>query len=179
MINLQALGDAPEMKSNPEGVAFRAILPERQFFPTSAGLVKGIVLASTNPGGTGVTYNIKITNLPEEGGPFSMPTKNLRRLVTGQSARLTSGFLVYHIHQAPVAQNGNCNETGPHLDPFERGEMPPCNPDQPQTCQVGDLAGKHGAITSMPFRTTYTDDFTAVSTTPPGILRLPPYRWIL
>lgn len=70
----------------------------------------------------------------------------------------------------PVPPNGNCMETGAHLDPFERGEMPPCNPDLPQTCQVGDLAGKHGAITSMPFRTTYTDDFTAVSKHIPGTL---------
>lgn len=62
-----------------------------------------------------------------------------------------------------VPDSGDCDATGAHLDPFERGEMPPCNPDLPQTCQVGDLAGKHGAITSMPFRTTYADDFTAVS----------------
>lgn len=71
--------------------------------------------------------------------------------------------LVYHIHQQQVPPDGNCDETGAHLDPFERGEMPPCNPDLPQTCQVGDLAGKHGAITSTPFRTTYSDDYTAVS----------------
>lgn len=73
--------------------------------------------------------------------------------------------LVYHIHESPVPIDGDCNGTGAHLDPFERGEMPPCDPDLPQTCQVGDLAGKHGAITSMPFRTTYSDDFTAVSGT--------------
>lgn len=74
---------------------------------------------------------------------------------------------VYHIHQAPVPSDGNCTDTEAHLDPFDRGEVPPCNPDLPMTCQVGDLAGKHGAITtsqgSNTFETTYTDDYTAVS----------------
>lgn len=64
------LGNATEMTDQPPGVAFRAIFPTKQFTPTSSGLVKGIFLAETNPGGTGVIYNIKILNLPEEGGPF-------------------------------------------------------------------------------------------------------------
>lgn len=73
---------------------------------------------------------------------------------------------VYHIHQKPVPKDGNCTDTEAHLDPFERGETPACDPDLPQTCQVGDLAGKHGAIVTTQgdttFSTTYTDDFTAV-----------------
>lgn len=64
------------MTDNPPGVAFRAILPLKQFFPTPSGLVKGIFLAQTNQGGTGVTYNIKILNLPEEGGPFGAAPRN-------------------------------------------------------------------------------------------------------
>jgi hypothetical protein len=31
----------------------------------------------------------------------------------------------------------------------------------PQTCQVGDLSGKHGPITSDPFLASYTDDFAS------------------
>lgn len=31
------------------------------------------------------------------------------------------------------------------------------------TCQVGDLAGKYGAITTSPFMASYTDSFTATS----------------
>lgn len=74
---------------------------------------------------------------------------------------------VYHIHEEPVPKDGNCTDTEAHLDPFQRGEVPACDPDLPQTCQVGDLAGKHGAIVTTSgdttFETTYTDDFTAVS----------------
>lgn len=66
-----------------------------------------------------------------------------------------------------VPDDGNCTSTGPHLDPFERGEMPACDTALPQTCQVGDLAGKHGSIVTTDsertYQTSYTDDFTAVS----------------
>ncbi|KAL1881322.1 hypothetical protein Daus18300_001175 [Diaporthe australafricana] len=81
-----------------------------------------------------------IDNLPDEGGPF-----------------------VYHVHMEPVPPDGNCNATLAHLDPFERGEKPPCDSALPMTCQVGDLAGKHGAITTSPFETSYTDSFTATA----------------
>lgn len=60
---------------------------------------------------------------------------------------------VYHIHDAPVPADGNCTGTLAHLDPTQRGEQPPCDSTKPQTCQVGDLAGKHGKITSSPFQT--------------------------
>lgn len=58
---------------------------------------------------------------------------------------------VYHIHAMPVPPSGDCVATGPHVDPYVRGEVPPCDNTQPQTCQVGDLAGKHGNITTDPF----------------------------
>ncbi|KAF3761680.1 hypothetical protein M406DRAFT_94970 [Cryphonectria parasitica EP155] len=141
----QIKGNATVVKDNPAGVAFRALFPTKnQFTLTPSGPVKGVVVAQTNKGGTGVSYNIKMENLPDEGGPF-----------------------VYHIHQEPVPSDGNCTDTEAHLDPFERGETPPCDPDLPQTCQVGDLAGKHGAIItssgSTTFTESYTDDFTATS----------------
>ena len=60
--------------------------------------------------------------------------------------------LVYHIHDQPVPSDGNCTKTLAHQDPTERGEIPPCDPSAPETCQVGDLAGKHGNITSNPFQ---------------------------
>jgi hypothetical protein len=45
-----------------------------------------------------------------------------------------------------VPDNGNCTATGAHLDPYLRGEAPPCDASAPETCQVGDLSGKHGDI---------------------------------
>ncbi|CAK39892.1 hypothetical protein AnigIFM59636_007504 [Aspergillus niger] len=70
--------------------------------------------------------------------------------------------LVYHIHQKPVPQDGNCYSTGAHLDPYGRGDATPCDINAPQTCQVGDLSGKHGPIWAPDnevFSTTYTDWF--------------------
>lgn len=58
------------MDDNPQGEAFRMVFPKKQFTSLPSGVVKGIVLASSKKGGTGVTYSIKMTNLPTEGGPF-------------------------------------------------------------------------------------------------------------
>ena len=59
---------------------------------------------------------------------------------------LTAGA-VYHIHAKPVPVDGNCTAAEAHLDPYARGEDPPCNSKQAATCQVGDLSGKYGAPT--------------------------------
>ncbi|KAF3080734.1 hypothetical protein TWF569_000061 [Orbilia oligospora] len=50
----------------------------------------------------------------------------------------------YHVHDFLVGPNGNCTATGAHLDPYLRGEVTACDADAPETCQVGDLSGKHG-----------------------------------
>ncbi len=63
----------------------------------------------------------------------------------------------YHIHVNPVPGDGNCTNTLAHLDPYIRGEDPVCNANLSQTCQVGDLSGKHGKITSDPFEARYTE----------------------
>lgn len=59
--------------------------------------------------------------------------------------------VVYHIHGLPVPADGNCSATLGHLDPTDRGELHACEVAAPQTCQAGDLAGKHGNITSTSF----------------------------
>jgi hypothetical protein len=125
------------------------------------------VLAQTARGGKGVRYDIMIDNLPDEGGPF----RTSRTYIPGLSVdrqpeavkQLTCEhiLLVYHIHAEPVPPDGNCDATLGHLDPFERGESPPCDAALPMTCQVGDFAGKYGAITTSPFIASYTDTFTA------------------
>jgi hypothetical protein len=58
-----------------------------------------------------------------------------------------------------VPENGNCTATGAHLDPYLRGEATPCDADAPETCQVGDLSGKHGDIPTDQdtWETTYVD----------------------
>ena len=57
----------------------------------------------------------------------------------------------YHIHENPV-MDGVCESAGAHLDPFHVNTPNTtyhCNPQQPQlTCELGDLAGKHGPLVS-------------------------------
>lgn len=73
---------------------------------------------------------------------------------------------MYHLHDQPVPADGNCSGTLAHLDPYERGEATPCDITRPETCQVGDLGGKHGDINSEPYNATYTDYYAS---TLPGI----------
>ncbi|KAJ9660955.1 hypothetical protein H2201_006683 [Coniosporium apollinis] len=42
------------------------------------------------------------------------------------------------------------------------GEETPCDATAPQTCQVGDLGGKHGNITSGSFHAAYTDLYASL-----------------
>lgn len=52
----------------------------------------------------------------------------------------------YHIHEDSVPEDGNCNSTGKHFDIYAVGDDFVCDKAQPQYCQLGDLAGKHGSI---------------------------------
>ncbi|MCJ1254310.1 hypothetical protein MMC24_002125 [Lignoscripta atroalba] len=128
------LGDAEITENNPVGVVYQAILPNR-----NTSDIRGYIAGTANSNGTGVQFNINFFGFPSAAlGPF-----------------------MYHIHDQPIPSNGNCTAALAHQDPYIRGEIPPCDPTQPQTCQVGDLSGKHGNITSNPFQTTYLDLYTS------------------
>lgn len=75
-----------------------------------------------------------------------------------------------HIHTLPVPANGNCTATLSHLDPTNRGELYMCLPSRPETCQVGDLAGKHGGKITTPgnFSTSFVDPYLSVQQGSPG-----------
>ncbi|KAK7951132.1 superoxide dismutase [Apiospora aurea] len=136
------LGNATAVTNNPVGASAAGTLPDKAFFTAGSldGNVKGSVSVKSSPDGIGVVYTVKFSNLPKEGGPFP-----------------------YHIHEKKVPDDGNCTSTGAHLDPTIRGETPVCDKSFPQTCQVGDLSGKYGAITSDPFEATYTDIFGSMN----------------
>jgi len=139
-ITTGALGNATIVSNNPPGVVYVATLPTREFNNPDDphGNIKGSVAATANPNGIGLSISVSFSNLPTSGGPF-----------------------LYHIHAAPVPADGNCTSTLGHLDPFIRGETPSCDASLPQTCQVGDLSGKHGKIESDPFVATYSEDFAS------------------
>ncbi|KEY66161.1 hypothetical protein S7711_05330 [Stachybotrys chartarum IBT 7711] len=136
----QALAQTAEpVTNNPVGPTYRATLPDEPFFAGAAieGNVRGSITGQATEDGTGVEFTVEFDNLPAEGGPFG-----------------------YHLHAAPVV-DGNCTSALAHLDPYQRGQVAPCDAANPQTCEVGDLSGKHGSIEAGPFSATYVDNFAS------------------
>ncbi|KAF3000132.1 hypothetical protein E8E13_004807 [Curvularia kusanoi] len=127
---------APVVSHNPQGASFVAQFPEQTKYA-----VRGSVAGASALDGTGVTFAISVSGLPADGGPF-----------------------MYHIHEKPVPSDGNCSGTGAHLDPYKRGQLTLCDAGEPDSCEVGDLSGKHGNITAENWSTEYTDIY--VSTRP-------------
>jgi len=113
-----------------------ATLPPIQFDNATGTTISGTVTASTNTNGTGVMFSFNLAGFPNESayGPF-----------------------VYHIHELPLNAAGNCTSSMAHLDPTQRGELHSCEMAAPQTCQAGDLAGKHGNITTPTFTVMFSD----------------------
>ncbi|PFH59157.1 hypothetical protein XA68_12741 [Ophiocordyceps unilateralis] len=144
LVAAQATQDAPVIKANPSGATYEATLPAQAFTKGSLdGNVKGSIIASTPADGVGVEFKVNFENIPQEAGPF-----------------------LYHIHVDPVPADGNCTKTLSHLDPYGRGEDTPCDSSRPQTCQVGDLSGKHGkpnSTSSNSFTADYVDKFLSTS----------------
>jgi hypothetical protein len=112
---------APKVSANPAGASYVATIPY------VAGSPGGSISAVTGQDGVGVKFTVKFAGLPATGGPF-----------------------MYHLHEKPV-MSGNCSTTGAHLDPYKRGETPPCDASKPETCQTGDLSGKYGNFTTAEF----------------------------
>jgi uncharacterized membrane protein YgcG len=144
--------DAPEVTDNPLGVQYLAEMP--------SGGDQGVIAqfsVATLSDGSAVTFAVNINGAPFSGGPFRKTSRalNNRPLLT---------IIVYHIHDQPVPSNGNCTATNAHLDPYNRGEDPPCNQSDPGSCQVGDLSGKHGKIPALPgFSANYTDSYFSLT----------------
>ncbi|KAF1364773.1 cytosolic Cu/Zn superoxide dismutase [Lizonia empirigonia] len=129
---------APVVSGNPKGASYVATLPEQKKYS-----VRGSVAAVSAEDGNGVKFTVSISGLPAEGGPF-----------------------MYHLHEKPVPSDGNCTGTGAHLDPYKRGEQPICDASKPETCQTGDLSGKHGNMTAQEWSQEYVDLY---SSTRPGV----------
>ncbi|KAF3028721.1 hypothetical protein E8E11_000055 [Didymella keratinophila] len=124
---------APVVSGNPKGASYVATLPEQTKYT-----VRGSVAAVSAEDGNGVKFTVSISGLPAEGGPF-----------------------MYHLHEKPVPSDGNCTGTGAHLDPYKRGEVPICDASKPETCQTGDLSGKHGNMTAQAWSQEYVDLYSA------------------
>lgn len=133
-------------ETNQPASTYRATLDE-MFNPLVGTTIQGSLQAVGGP--QGVTFTVNITNLPDQAqyGPFN-----------------------WHIHALAVPEDGNCTATMGHLDPTNRGELYMCQASSPQTCQVGDLAGKHGGKITTPgnFSTSFVDPYLSVVEGSPG-----------
>lgn len=123
------LGNAITNTNNPAGAAYVAEL--------RTGAIKGRILAIPAQD-KGTEFSVQFVNMPTQGGPF-------RKSHHVYTTYITNTLEAFHLHVNKVPGSNNCTETLGHLDPFIRGETPACDASKPETCQVGDLAGKHGA----------------------------------
>ncbi|KAK3725098.1 hypothetical protein LTR37_000609 [Vermiconidia calcicola] len=130
---------APPTTGNPQGAQYIAALP--------SGSVSGSVVASSSFNGTGVNFQISLSGLPSQGGPFQ-----------------------YHIHENPVASDGSCSSVGEHVDPYRVGDLVPCDQKKPQDCQVGDLSGKHGLLNATNYASNYIDNYVSTVVDSPAFV---------
>ena len=178
LLSAAALGraatDAPETSDNPPSVVYKAEIKD-VFFADAVlpGDLKGHITAQAPKDGKGVKFDVHFENLPEEGGPFSTYSHTLERDVAlryTRETRFTNTNLpiAYHLHKAAVPSDGNCTATLTHLDPYEAGAEIKCNKDKPETCEVGDLSGKHGAIDDTSYEESYLDLYASTNVADAG-----------
>ncbi|KAH8150133.1 uncharacterized protein LAJ45_05819 [Morchella importuna] len=108
---------------------------------TFEGNVTGKMTFTASTNGTGVAVKVDLLGFSGATGPFN-----------------------YHVHDQPVPADGNCNGTLAHLDPYQRGQTPACDKTAPETCEVGDMSGKHNAVPNtngslVEFHDAYVDNF--------------------
>ncbi|EED24206.1 cytosolic Cu/Zn superoxide dismutase, putative [Talaromyces stipitatus ATCC 10500] len=139
---VQGYTPAPVTTNNPFPDVYTATL-----FDSPSSSIRGSITVIAGPGGVGLSFSVHFTGLPPDLGPFP-----------------------YHIHVLPVPAGGNCTAAGGHLDPYNRGDEPPCDPSDPATCEVGDLSGKHGNATGSVFSTGYIDKYLSTVPSDPAFI---------
>lgn len=158
--------DAPETVDNPLGITYQAKLPE-----TSRTGIRGTINATAHSSGRGVVFVLDLWGFDNTEGPFRKlhTCFDQTNKQTNKIVKLTT-TTAYHLHVDPVPTDGSCGPTKDHLDPFGRGQTPPCDDAQPQTCEPGDLSGKFGRLTTSSmeehFNQTFHDLYTS---TKPGL----------
>ncbi|KAF4549453.1 Copper/zinc superoxide dismutase-like protein [Elsinoe fawcettii] len=134
--------DAPIVRGNPLGATYQAVLTA-----SNKSTISGNIVVSTNPTQQGSNIQVNLEGLPSTGGPFT-----------------------WHIHKAPIPDNGNCSAALTHLDPYGRGETPACDAANPQSCEVGDQSGKWGkmGLNSTSYNANYIDPYVATLPSDPA-----------
>lgn len=91
----------------------------------------------------GIEANFMFAPLANNGG--AQVWIEVKSGLTKKFAVSPTGGFEYHIHVKPVGPNNDCVATGGHLDPGNVGAVK-CTAAKPDTCQEGDLSGKHGEL---------------------------------
>ncbi|KAK8441796.1 hypothetical protein ACI3LY_001562 [Candidozyma auris] len=126
-------GVAPQITSNPSNVVAVAEFPM-----FGCGEMEGYVSFEA-PYGKKVKVNVDVTRLPADGFPF-----------------------LYHVHEFPVGDDGDCESVGPIFNPYHAS--PNCDAqDGDEYCKIGDLSGKHGQIQTTCFQTEYYDPYISLT----------------
>ncbi|KAK2883388.1 hypothetical protein FQN49_000028 [Arthroderma sp. PD_2] len=136
-----AVQDAIETVDNPVGPVYEATLLDKD-----STEIRGSISGTAHKDGKGVVIEVDLSGFRQDEGPYA-----------------------YHLHVDPVPEDGNCSKTLDHLDPWGRGQKPPCDTPNPETCEPGDLSGKHGKIAvygSQHFMAKYHELYAS---TKPGI----------
>jgi len=141
------LGGTATVQTNLPAATYMAELPDSMFDPLVGTVIRGSIMAVGTA--NGVQFSVNLTGLPDQAtyGPFP-----------------------WHIHNLPVPADGNCTSTLGHLDPTNRGELYMCDASAPESCQVGDLAGKHGGkiMAEGVFQTSFVDPFLSTDPSSPA-----------
>lgn len=105
-----------------------------------ASNVNGRVVFSLQPGSNSVAVNVSINGL---------------------NVYNSTASYAYHIHTNFISSDGNCSSALGHLDPLNATDALVCNPEFPQYCEEGDLAGRHGKLNgSLPvLNISYVDNY--------------------
>lgn len=90
-----------------------------------------------------VRVDVNLSGLPSSGGPFP-----------------------YHVHVLPVPSDGDCYGTLGHLNPYNGSESAESAAEK----EVGDLSGKHGAISGQSFETSYIEQYLSLNVEDPAFV---------
>ncbi|WQF90431.1 Putative superoxide dismutase-like, copper/zinc binding domain superfamily [Colletotrichum destructivum] len=122
----------------------------------------GDALVVANP--QGVVYEAKLPEMPffNQGSLNGNVRGSIVAMTApdGNGVKFTVGFSNLPSEGGPF-KDGNCTKALAHHDPFNRGETTPCDASKPETCQIGDLSGKHGSVT-RDYEQTYIDRYLSL-----------------
>lgn len=138
LATLAAAAAAPETSDSPQDAKYQAVFNPNENY----NINDAVRFSAYNNGSVWVQVDLK--NFPD--------TK--------------ANQFPYHVHVAPVPEDGNCTATLGHLNPYNGS----ATASAPAEKEVGDLAGRHGNATGPQFHTTYVDLYLSLDPSDPAFI---------